>query len=205
METEVRTVITSPDCVPLLKRVLNLYPTKVQRIIYIDGFKKLDFSGFSEAIEVLPLSELEKIGRKLIQANQERPYFSATPDHLMCIMYTSGTTGTPKGALMTHRQFLGSMRALFILVQELIDTAPDHTYIAYLPMAHVLELTVQLFLFFGKFFVVFVAKVDKCLTCFSLPVQVASRSATLRRSRSPTRRPAWRAARSPTSSCCGRR
>ena len=69
----------------------------------------------------------------------------------MIIMYTSGTTGTPKAAIATHRQLTdGSAKAIPVLVKDTISEAPDHTYLAYLPLAHVLELTIELFLFYGE-------------------------------------------------------
>lgn len=62
----------------------------------------------------------------------------------MCmICYTSGTTGVPKGALLTHE----NMVAVTTAVVEYIDTVGGLTnndaHISYLPMAHVFEHFVQ--------------------------------------------------------------
>ena len=151
IETQVNTVISSIDCLPLLEKVLrNKIGHSVKRVIYMDGFKKPDFLGFDSNIETLALSELEQEGKRALKEGTVRPLFQANPDHLMIIMYTSGTTGTPKAAIMTHRQFASALQALFILVQDVIEEAPYHRYISYLPMAHVLELTVESFFFLGK-------------------------------------------------------
>lgn len=143
-------MICSMDGLPLLKQVLSREGHKVKRIVYIDSFKKPVLDGFDTSMEILSLSELEECGKKVIQAGDSKEHFVPTPDSLMIIMYTSGTTGTPKAALMTHRQFVASLKALFILVEDLIDQAPEHCYISYLPMAHVLELTVEFFFFVGR-------------------------------------------------------
>lgn len=37
------------------------------------------------------------------------PYFSTSPDDYFMVVYTSGTTGLPKGAIHTHRSMLASM------------------------------------------------------------------------------------------------
>ncbi|WP_280414023.1 AMP-dependent synthetase/ligase [Nocardia carnea] len=57
---------------------------------------------------------------------------SVGPDSLLTIVYTSGTTGPPKGVELTHANILAEFRA----VQELFDIVADDTVISYLPDAH---------------------------------------------------------------------
>lgn len=151
-ETEVETVITSFDGIPLLKQVLSSKPNSVKRIIFIDGFNDPDLDGFNSELDILPLSELQQIGKQVIADDKSVEFAIPGPDHVLIIMYTSGTTGTPKAAIMTQKQFIGAFNAIFVLVEPVLETAPYHRYIAYLPMAHVLELTVEFFLFLGKIF-----------------------------------------------------
>lgn len=60
-----------------------------------------------------------------------------TPEDMCMICYTSGTTGVPKGALLTH----GNMIAVSTAVVQYIDTIGGLTnediHMSYLPMAHV--------------------------------------------------------------------
>jgi long-chain acyl-CoA synthetase len=53
-------------------------------------------------------------------------------------MYTSGTTGDPKGAILTHANFVASQAAL---VFQLKYSPLDHTdvHLSYLPLAHIFE------------------------------------------------------------------
>lgn len=68
---------------------------------------------------------------------------SPKSEDVCMICYTSGTTGVPKGALVTH----GNMIAVTTAVIEYIDTIGgfDNTcsHLSYLPMAHVFEHFVQ--------------------------------------------------------------
>ena len=57
---------------------------------------------------------------------------SVGPDSLLTIVYTSGTTGPPKGVELTHANILAEFRA----VQKLFDIDADDTVVSYLPDAH---------------------------------------------------------------------
>eukprot|EP01090_Pellita_catalonica_P018931 TRINITY_DN6271_c0_g1_i4.p1 TRINITY_DN6271_c0_g1~~TRINITY_DN6271_c0_g1_i4.p1 ORF type:complete len:609 (-),score=82.84 TRINITY_DN6271_c0_g1_i4:320-1990(-) len=59
------------------------------------------------------------------------------PSDLSTIMYTSGTTGDPKGVLLTHRNIVSMMNACNYRVEDLV--VPGDTYLSYLPMAHIFE------------------------------------------------------------------
>jgi long-chain acyl-CoA synthetase len=53
------------------------------------------------------------------------------------ILYTSGTTGTPKGAELTH----GNLRAATQISRDLVDAGPDSVTFGALPLFHVFGLT----------------------------------------------------------------
>ncbi len=64
-------------------------------------------------------------------------------DDLASLVYTSGTTGRPKGCILTHRNFLSEVRG--ILTASIGKVAvPGNQVLTFLPLAHVLARAVSL-------------------------------------------------------------
>jgi long-chain acyl-CoA synthetase len=61
---------------------------------------------------------------------------------LASIVYTSGTTGEPKGVMLTNANFLANVRA----ARERINVTPDDKFMSFLPLSHVLERTAGSFI-----------------------------------------------------------
>ena len=56
-------------------------------------------------------------------------------DDLCTIIYTSGTTGEPKGVLLTHKNIMSNVMAVF----EIIDINKDDIFLSFLPLCHIFE------------------------------------------------------------------
>lgn len=72
-----------------------------------------------------------------------RSWTSVRSGDTACMVYTSGTTGDPKGVLLTHASLLAEVRGL--------DAVPGliprpHVYVGYLPFAHIVERVFSLYL-----------------------------------------------------------
>ncbi|WP_405371814.1 MULTISPECIES: AMP-dependent synthetase/ligase [unclassified Microbacterium] len=75
-------------------------------------------------------------------ATLERHRTAAGLDSAATIVYTSGTTGEPKGAVLTHRNFLGQVLNIAAAYGEVVH--PAGNTIIFLPLAHVLARGLQL-------------------------------------------------------------
>lgn len=59
-------------------------------------------------------------------------------------MYTSGTTGHPKGVIHSLGSITHGSKALLSRLNELIGHGEEETYVAYLPVAHIFEFVCEL-------------------------------------------------------------
>lgn len=89
-------------------------------------------------IKVISFEDLESFGKN----NMVDPV-PPSPDDLLCIMYTSGTTNIPKGVLLLHRNVLSSVAAINSSFSSYMKN--DFTVLCYLPLAHIYELVFELF------------------------------------------------------------
>jgi len=97
------------------------------------------FEGEGEG--ALTLSELKERGADVTDEQFEERARGATEDDVATIVYTSGTTGPPKGCVLTH----GNLRADVDGIAAVVKIDPDDEVIyIFLPLAHALTRLVQL-------------------------------------------------------------
>jgi long-chain acyl-CoA synthetase len=59
------------------------------------------------------------------------------PTDTLCILYTSGTSGTPKGAVLTHQNIVSNIKSLL----PLFPISPSDKTLSFLPFSHIFERT----------------------------------------------------------------
>lgn len=140
-EPDVVGVFTNPHLLDTLTNVIKDTPT-VKYVIY-DGKadqeqldKLKEAMGEREGMQIVHLVTVLKDG----QANKVEPH-KPKGDDVACIMYTSGSTGAPKGVILTHGNLIAALGAIEKLIGQYLK--PTDTFLAYLPLAHILEFIVE--------------------------------------------------------------
>lgn len=80
-------------------------------------------------LKIFSMSEIEALG-----ATITAPLNPPTPDDICTINYTSGTTGPPKGVVLTHRNAVAAVSAGIV---GATSSSGSDTMCSYLPLAHI--------------------------------------------------------------------
>lgn len=109
-----------------LLRRRNKLP-QMQQLVFLS--EELELSG------VLSLQEFLAAGEKIPAAQLENALRMTRGDDLASLVYTSGTTGPPKGVMLSHTNILANIAD----AAALIDVGPADTCLSFLPLSHVFE------------------------------------------------------------------
>uniref|UniRef100_A0A2K5DAL0 long-chain-fatty-acid--CoA ligase n=1 Tax=Aotus nancymaae TaxID=37293 RepID=A0A2K5DAL0_AOTNA len=135
---EVTNIITSKELLQTkLKDIVSLVP-RLRHIITVDG-KPPTWSEFPKGVIVHTMAAVQALGAKASMESQ--PHSKPLPSDIAVIMYTSGSTGLPKGVMISHSNIIAGITGMAERIPELGE---DDVYIGYLPLAHVLELSAEL-------------------------------------------------------------
>ena len=139
-QTEIKTILVTPDLVKMLcdlKQKFNL--DKLTYAILFDLTTNCDSDKF--------LSQLKEAGftaysftKDFIKENnnvKESDLKLSQPDTIMTICYTSGTTGNPKGVMLSQRNLISVLETVIDGGSIPVDEYAAH--ISFLPLAHIFE------------------------------------------------------------------
>ena len=124
------------DCKPSIIIVSNQNQfNKIKKFINIDIKKIISFEKIDT--DSLLIKEIidEEIDEKIINKNLKR-------NMPACIIYTSGTSGNPKGVVLSHGGILSNCEGAVELLETLIKKK-NPIFLTWLPLSHSYEHTVQ--------------------------------------------------------------
>ncbi|KAK4798830.1 hypothetical protein SAY86_031156 [Trapa natans] len=137
----VQAIFCVPQTLNLLLSFLSEIPS-VRLIVVVGGIdEQMPLLPSSTGVKVLAYSKLLSQGQSNLQ-----PFNPPKPDDIATICYTSGTTGTPKGAVLTHGNLIANVAGSTFSIKFY----PSDVYISYLPLAHIYERVNQVMIvYFG--------------------------------------------------------
>uniref|UniRef100_A0AAR2LZ20 long-chain-fatty-acid--CoA ligase n=1 Tax=Pygocentrus nattereri TaxID=42514 RepID=A0AAR2LZ20_PYGNA len=137
-QTEVSHIITSKELLETKLKLILMEVPRLQHIIVVDD-KPISWPGYPRGISVHSIATIQALGAKPENVSRQRR--SPCPGDIAVIMYTSGSTGVPKGVMISHSNLIASIAGM---AERIPDLGVNDTYIAYLPLAHVLELSAEM-------------------------------------------------------------
>ena len=119
-----RTVLSIRDWLPAVEKVVVFYPEDLHEdefVLSLDAFKALG-RGHDHG-------EFLELARR------------AVPSDTATIVYTSGTTGDPKGVVLTHHSFMAEYDAVY----PFFEGNEGDRLLSFLPLSHILQRVVDTF------------------------------------------------------------
>lgn len=145
-------VALAVDSPELYNRIAEVFCDKASMkfVILLWGDKaSLSIRG-TEEIPVFSYNEIIHLGqdsrKSLLSSNDTwnpDDYELISSDDVATLMYTSGTTGNPKGVMLTHRNFLHQIKNLW----DVVPAVPGDRFLSILPPWHAYERACEYFIF----------------------------------------------------------
>ena len=94
---------------------------------------------------IMSFDSVEVLGRKIEEKDEDVYYRlieELRAEDVAIMVYTSGTTGPPKGAMLSHRNIINFLKAQSTIIPQ----TEDDEVVSYLPLCHVAERLMSVFL-----------------------------------------------------------
>ncbi|KAK9919832.1 hypothetical protein M0R45_028407 [Rubus argutus] len=126
----IEAIFCTPDNLNTLLSFLSEMPS-VALIVVVGGiYEHLPSLPSITGVKLMSYLKLINQGRNSLQ-----PFSPPEPEDIATICYTSGTSGTPKGVVLTHGNLIASCAGF----SRSFRFYPNDIYLSYLPLAHIYE------------------------------------------------------------------
>jgi long-chain acyl-CoA synthetase len=116
-----------------LHKILSILPqTQIEKIVVMDSVEsKGNLEPFAD--QYVSMNQITQHGPETLDAEIEMRARSVGPNDLATIVYTSGTTGASKGAMLTHGNIASNIQCSLLG----FDMRPGLVSISFLPLCHI--------------------------------------------------------------------
>ena len=131
------------DCTPTIliisdkiqfEKVKNIIPKKqfIKKIIFFEDINNLDKKLYLKFNTIFEKEKCKSLNFFDLEIQRK---------DVACIIYTSGTQGSPKGVMLSHGGILNNCEGAYYLLKKFISNKPK--FLTWLPLSHSYEHTVQ--------------------------------------------------------------
>lgn len=124
--------------------------TSVRFIVLLWGQKPSTISETAAEVPIYTYKEIIDLGyesreafRHSEDAREQYIYKTISSDDIATLVYTSGTTGNPKGVMLTHKNLLHQIESLW----DIVPAVPGDRFLSMLPPWHAYERACEYFIF----------------------------------------------------------
>ncbi|KAJ2780661.1 medium-chain fatty acid-CoA ligase faa2 [Coemansia interrupta] len=142
VETEMSLIVVSPEKLPIFTGIWPELPN-VKTVVVFGDITDEAMAAVPDGARLITLDDTIALGNENELA--PLPETPASPSDICTICYTSGTTGTPKGVVLSHMCFLSTTHAVSERIGHGFIPTLDNSdiHLSILPLAHCLERSVQ--------------------------------------------------------------
>jgi long-chain acyl-CoA synthetase len=139
-QTSLKTIVCSRTELPHVCEAKQLGDCPHMKVVLlIDGVTS-EAARLAEkaGLEIHSLAKVEAVGARYIATEGPHRHTPPSANDIATFCYTSGTTGDPKGALISHGNLMATISGL-VQVNDCMEVSTTDRHLSYLPLAHIFE------------------------------------------------------------------